>query len=1102
MFGFIIFIAFVVGIFYFLKKYGNAPTPPEQPQNDTNTSIPQSQQSFEEQLANYYLSLDSPHDKNVIVRFANQAGIDLDNPRPVENASQSVKVRQTKQAQVATAAVAAEPIISGPDLVQQESEPIDYDAPTNQEPVPYVPPAPAFEMPAIDNANYLLFVGAALIVVAILFFANAASSTFGTGVRFIALLLSSIVLFVLGLWIYKAKEALRPVGATFIWITLLSVPAIGFSLYRDVLGSDGAQWAWFIASVLGIIYIWSAYIFIKDNKYLEYMIYAASLNMLLASVATISVQIKIFSVAGLVYAALLLILYKLKIIGKEKELPIGISFTVALGSSILFLIQLFTDFTPQTAAWAGVYGLGLAGYMQLLITVYKERITTDVVYLARFFQTATVAWSLSFIGAGLSDSFSSFAVFLPVALIGLVSVALGIRGKLSTGAFYTAVVTGGLLVCSSLVVSPNKFASSAVIIALGAVLLIIANIREDELVPYASFAALVAGGLLLNSAGGYSEFITGLTIASLVGFAIAASQVLLQAKNRNGFLFSAGILWTIAVIAQAVDANTTAIALLFVAGAAVLAMWQHKYQDVYFVTGSLILSVLAPLIGFYEPLGWLVAVSIATLALTIWLLFVRFVPTTYLKQWLQANGLLIAFLGFVATIIDNQAGWPVLFALAGVSAIFGYIAARSAAASKIAFATLASILLLTGVALLGSIYLAASEVVGVLFATCFVLVFVWQKLLPATYITQLAPLFSLLAPLAYLPHTQGWLTTLVVVGIVLATWLGYTRFVPDNQQPTWFTLYGFYVISLAVMSSTFVPNQAGWPIVLGLVPVTVIVLYLTRTFSETFRAGFAFVSVVLLSVATALIGFDYLSSTSAVITALLVEAICAHVLLLPFALAVQSNVPTGQRISTYARITTIGIIGLFAFAPTVSNELTSPLLYSLIAFAGLCSVMSEGFLQNNAKLRYGGSAIAMLGILQIIHEAEITNFHVYSHTVAIYLVGLAVVVWAFRKRKDIMDNLLLAAVLVVLLPLSIDAFAGSTVASLTLLIEAFVIMLVSALFRKKNLVIASGSILVLSILYRVSGALARIPVWVWYLLVGIGLIAGAAYMLQKSGKEK
>lgn len=898
--------------------------------------------STEQKLAQYFDQLSSPRDKSVIIDFATKANIDLNNPKGIDQQTLTLKQKST-----------ADSIIkANGGLVYQEqnwdaSSNTDYQNETVKVANNNIQQNPTKVVKNIDSANYLLFAGAALIVVALLFFANAASETFGTGVRFVALLLTSVILYTIGLWVYSYKDALKPVGSAFIWIAILSVPAIGFSLYKDIFDSSQGSLTWFITSLIGVAYVLLAYKLLKTSQYLEYLTYAAALNMLLATVSVVNTNIKLYAITGIVYAASLIILHSKGKIGGQGTLPLKISITVAVTASILFGVSVVTNFSYSEAMWLGVYGLILSAYIIALTKIYKNSLSSNSINTWRAFCGLIIPWSTSLIISSLLTDYTSLFSVLPLALTSIAIALLLILKNQSIAFYKNWIIVATILTLSTTIASPSAYDTALIYGAYSLVVLVLAIKKLGMFAPIVALFGIPTALLIANSAFGTLDFIAALSLSTALAYLLGVILVFFKTINQKIIAIISCILWSISsftLISQGYFAET---GIMFAAGAVTMLVWQRQFYPLPLMNVALPLSILSPLVGYIDSGAQTESYLIGIFIFILWAVAVKFYRILFRSPW------------FITYIITST-----------IFNILAFVNLSSDAATVV---------------------LTISTVISAIFIYLGHNLYQWMRVFLSINLT------------------YTFLLTMVAFGYSLNT----------NVN--------LFIILIAVTLYTL---AALWPLV------------------------------------------------------------------------IKNKVLKEHKLSTYIRIADVAVLLIISFMPLLlGDDLANKILYASLAIIACSTLMTEGFILNRGLLRYGGSLAILLAILQLIWVLGVNNTHVYTHAIGLYLLGLGYVVYTYRNRKDIADNLILGSVLIVLIVLSLDALGGSTSASLAVLIESSTIALIAGVFKHKPALIASIAVLIVSVVYRASSFLASIPTWVWYLLVGAGLIAAATYMLSKNSKK-
>lgn len=99
----------------------------------------------------------------------------------------------------------------------------------------------------LDSISLLLYFGAFLFVASVGLFVGFAGAS--GQLRTLAVLLVTLVMYAVGVWLYKNKPALQPAGLTFAGIGIAIAPLVGLAAYNYVLKND-ASVVWFATSLL------------------------------------------------------------------------------------------------------------------------------------------------------------------------------------------------------------------------------------------------------------------------------------------------------------------------------------------------------------------------------------------------------------------------------------------------------------------------------------------------------------------------------------------------------------------------------------------------------------------------------------------------------------------------------------------------------------------------------------------------------------------------------------------------------------------------------------------------------------------------------------
>lgn len=270
--------------------------------SDNKKAVQQRQQqdhTLKDSLIAYYQTLQTKHERAVIERFAEQNNISLSGGFAVEQIDEAWQVDpQAVEIQKSIAHAALQSSVDSVDTWGTDS----HNTPIKQ---PNQKVAHSKPVQPIDSANYLLFFGALLIVVALIYFSRTTLEMFGPAFRFTTLIGIVGVFYAAGWYLYKTYQHLKPAGATFLWIAVCGAFVIGGSLYQDVLGEQNASVAWLVASGLAAGMIWGIWRLMRYES-VQYAGFLAGLSCVLALQTSFGLPVWMMPVGAILYSAFLL----------------------------------------------------------------------------------------------------------------------------------------------------------------------------------------------------------------------------------------------------------------------------------------------------------------------------------------------------------------------------------------------------------------------------------------------------------------------------------------------------------------------------------------------------------------------------------------------------------------------------------------------------------------------------------------------------------------------------------------------------------------------------------------------------------------------------
>jgi hypothetical protein len=195
-----------------------------------------------------------------------------------------------------------------------------------------------------------------------------------------------------------------------------------------------------------------------------------------------------------------------------------------------------------------------------------------------------------------------------------------------------------------------------------------------------------------------------------------------------------------------------------------------------------------------------------------------------------------------------------------------------------------------------------------------------------------------------------------------------------------------------------------------------------------------------------------------------------------------------------------GLAGTYGatLADTNLNEFNQKAYLPVLAnFAAGGLTLVEAVIRRQASLAYVGSVVLLATILRTYSFFDIEETQVYTVTIALYFAGLAYL----QHRHNQLQNRDLFTVLALGF-LTLPTFSSSvndTAGGYSILLIAESILLIAAgMLMSYRLVTYWGVIsLMIVVFYQLHDVLLNVPTWAIYGLVGLGMLAGAIYLLSK-----
>jgi hypothetical protein len=207
----------------------------------------------------------------------------------------------------------------------------------------------------------------------------------------------------------------------------------------------------------------------------------------------------------------------------------------------------------------------------------------------------------------------------------------------------------------------------------------------------------------------------------------------------------------------------------------------------------------------------------------------------------------------------------------------------------------------------------------------------------------------------------------------------------------------------------------------------------------------------------------------------------------------------------YMRVGGLASVYASTIAPYSTDTLQSidhqytkaPLLPIASSFIAGGLSFSEAHLRKNKALAYSASVITLISILRLFTYFELGEIQIYTITIALYFSSLG---YAQHRTKNTQnrDILITFALGFLSLPLFGQALNDSTgLYSIFLIIESTALIVLGMVLSYKLVTYWGVGSLVLIVLYQLKDVLLNIPTWAIYGFIGLGMLAGALYLLTK-----
>jgi hypothetical protein len=198
-----------------------------------------------------------------------------------------------------------------------------------------------------------------------------------------------------------------------------------------------------------------------------------------------------------------------------------------------------------------------------------------------------------------------------------------------------------------------------------------------------------------------------------------------------------------------------------------------------------------------------------------------------------------------------------------------------------------------------------------------------------------------------------------------------------------------------------------------------------------------------------------------------------------------------------------GLAGTYGASLADVNEVNQKTYLPILAnFAAGGLTLAEAAIRRQASLAYIGSVVLLAAILRTYSFFDIEETQVYTVTIALYFAGLAY----FQHRHNQLQNRDLFTVLALgflTLPTFSSSVNDAAGGYSILLIAESILLIAAGMLMSYRLVTYWGvASLVIVVLYQLRDVLLNVPTWAIYGLVGLGMLAGAIYLLSKQSGDQ
>lgn len=400
-------------------------------------------------------------------------------------------------ADVQSIAVPATPVISQPTTPATSGEVRQAELPTTA--TPPVIPAPSLRWFAPDNITLLLYVGAALMVIAAGAFVAGSWDAIGGVARFSIVAIFAVAFLVVGELFIRLTQRLRSAGTTFRAVGTVLLPFVALAYDRFVLEGDAPPWYWAGAGTVLALLNYGFYRFTNPGRLTAYL-GAFSLGILAVALPPALGATSDWTAASLWILAAVLFLIMARLAPNGRDL----------------LNHLFRSTNHPIAESHLVIG----GLLLLLGVGYAVGISDDGLY-------AFTLWILTAILIGLAFYFH----------VGLIAGVGALAGGIAVGLTINATLLG---------LSLPQFVESAIPLGLALYAILLAAIAPlgDKRLSYTNgFLTTVALFWAVVARSEVSDLLTptwvhGITIAAYIGLTLW-----LAFRFRNPIVW--GILWLV-----------------------------------------------------------------------------------------------------------------------------------------------------------------------------------------------------------------------------------------------------------------------------------------------------------------------------------------------------------------------------------------------------------------------------------------------------------------------------------------------------------------------------------------------------------------------------